>query len=272
MNYLNLEIADLNSEQVKGSDPVERGTWLMLQTYCAGQENGGRIEGARRWNDRKWQQLAAITLKEVKRECALWSWDGDDLIVWAYPVEQEEVIRRNRENGSKGGRPRKPTPQPKPEPNQNHPVSDGLTEGFDFAETKRKGIGKEGKEREGNAPKPPAPPAPAEKEPSGIDALKIRVNGLRAEWSKPARWSYAEDQHLFGGAAAQLEELTEADWSLLRAYLSAPLPQSAGYWQPKSRAKLCETFADVWGHVQRWANKGNGPSSPDGPTKPIGFR
>jgi hypothetical protein len=111
VNWLNISIQTLDSENFLGSDPIERGTWLCLLRYCIGQENGGTISGCIEWSDRKWQQLVRITKKESSRSCDLWSWDGDDLIVWGYPKEKETEVKEKREraktNGAKGGRPSK---------------------------------------------------------------------------------------------------------------------------------------------------------------------
>jgi hypothetical protein len=91
----------------------------MLQRFCIGQENGGRIVGCAAWKDRKWQQLARVTLAEVKRESELWVWDGPDLVVWGYPVEKETEVRTKREvartNGKGGGRPPKNPPEAPPQ-------------------------------------------------------------------------------------------------------------------------------------------------------------
>ena len=143
MNWLNLHDSVLDSHEVIGSDPMERGTWLMLQRYCIGQENSGVIENCREWPDRKWQQIARVTKKEVMRDCDLWSWNGNDLILWGYPVEKETEVKTNRLNGGKGGRPKKETGK---KPRENHPVSDRLTERFEIAETERKGKERKGKE------------------------------------------------------------------------------------------------------------------------------
>jgi hypothetical protein len=109
MNWLNISIQTLDSENFLGSDPTERGTWLCLLRYCIGQENGGTIFGCNQWSDRKWQQLVRITKKEAARSCELWSWDGNSLIVWGYPRDKETEVKEKREraktNGAKGGRP-----------------------------------------------------------------------------------------------------------------------------------------------------------------------
>lgn len=114
MDWLNLHIPTvLRSSEFIGSEPVDRSTHIMLLAFCAMAENGGVICGCRGWKDRKWQQLAAVTHAEVRRECDLWKWCGDDIHVMLYPVDKEREVRMKREiakqNGHKsGGRPRKP--------------------------------------------------------------------------------------------------------------------------------------------------------------------
>lgn len=155
MDWLNIHRSTLAAEAFLGCDPVQRATWLCLMAYCADQENGGRIEGASEWGDRKWQQVVRITKEEALTVCELWQWVDGVLIVWAYPVEKEEEVRRNRANGGKGGRP--------PKPANNQVVSSGLqsgltetvtqaeppapisaeTEGNRKGNRKEKGIGKE---------------------------------------------------------------------------------------------------------------------------------
>lgn len=128
MNWLNLNIQTLDSENFLGSEPTDRATWLCLLRYCIGQENGGIIEDSREWGDRKWQQLVRVTKKEALRECELWEWEGEALIVWGYPGDKEAEIKHLRAigkqtseakknaakaNGAKGGRPtRNPTENP----------------------------------------------------------------------------------------------------------------------------------------------------------------
>jgi len=71
------------------------------------------------WGDRKLQQLVGVTAKETRAPSELWSWDGFSLILWGYPLDKEIEVRTNRENGRKGGRPKKPASE---KPKQNHPV------------------------------------------------------------------------------------------------------------------------------------------------------
>lgn len=149
MEWLNLHTKTLDSEEVIGSDPVERGTWLMLLRYCIGQENGGVICDCKGWKDRKWQQLVRVTHREIATKSDLWSWDGDNLVVTHYPVEKETEVITNRLNGSRGGRPKTKT-QKKPGGFESviESVNPNETERIEIAETERKGIGKEGNGRE----------------------------------------------------------------------------------------------------------------------------
>ena len=122
MDWLNLHTSVLDSPEVVGAEPLDRGTWLMLLRYCIGQENGGTIADCAEWKDRKWQQLARVTLAEVKRASDLWRWDGGALVVYHYPIDKEEEVRCMRSlgklstpakraaakaNGRLGGRPAK---------------------------------------------------------------------------------------------------------------------------------------------------------------------
>lgn len=99
MNWLNISIPLLRSPEYIGSAPTERATWISLQGYCADQENGGRIVGARSWNDRKWQQVAGVTHEEAHAATPLLIWDADDLVLWQYPISQEHVAAAKRLGG-----------------------------------------------------------------------------------------------------------------------------------------------------------------------------
>ena len=148
MDWINLHTSTLDSAEFIGADPTCRATWLCLLRYCCGQENGGRVVDCASWSDRRWQQLARVTKREVTTASDLWTWDGNDLVVWEYPTEKEEEVARNRENGRLGGRPK----------NNNHPVNpkettrlpEPETTRFVSAETERNrkgiGIGKERKD------------------------------------------------------------------------------------------------------------------------------
>jgi hypothetical protein len=103
MEWVNIHRSTLGSAEFIGCEPVQRATWLCLLTYCFDQENGGRIENAQNWPDRQWQQIVRVTKEEVLSVCPLWTWDNSSLIVWSYPLEKEQKVQKNRENGRIGG-------------------------------------------------------------------------------------------------------------------------------------------------------------------------
>ncbi len=86
-----------------GSERQEQAVWLLLITYCADQENSGRIVGCRQWKPGAWLPTIGVSFDEVDHACDLWTWDGDDLIVHKYSVETEEKTRTLRERGRLGG-------------------------------------------------------------------------------------------------------------------------------------------------------------------------
>jgi hypothetical protein len=103
MEWLNVHVSTVRDPAYVGSPPVERATWLNLITYCAEQENGGRIVGAKAWKDRQWQQTCGVTKREVNVAEKLLQWEGEDLIVFFYPMEKEDEVKAKREGGRAGG-------------------------------------------------------------------------------------------------------------------------------------------------------------------------
>jgi hypothetical protein len=103
MDWLNIHTSTIDSVAFKGCDPIERATWLCLLRYCMGQENGGRIDDCATWGDSKWQQLCGVKRREVQRNCALWTHDGNGLTVAFYPSEKEREVSAKRVGGRNGG-------------------------------------------------------------------------------------------------------------------------------------------------------------------------
>lgn len=105
MEWLNIHRSTIDSEAFVDASPAQRGTWLALLNYCAGQENGGLIVGAGMFTDRKWIMLAGVTMDEVEDGCALWVWERDesDLRVEFYPHAAEALLQTKRAAGKKGG-------------------------------------------------------------------------------------------------------------------------------------------------------------------------
>ena len=102
MEWIKLDCNTSVTPEYGGSEPVVRATWLNLMLYCGKQENGGRIQDCASWPDRMWQQICGVTKDETRLECALYTWDGDDLIVAFYPIKAEEIVQSRREAGKAG--------------------------------------------------------------------------------------------------------------------------------------------------------------------------
>lgn len=167
MEYLNLHVGVLDSPELVGAEPVDRATWLYLMRYCAGQESGGRIVGCAAWGDRRWQQIARITLKEVRRKTDLWHWDGDDLVVEFYPREQESAVRAKRQAG------RETAAKRWPQQGGCAPANASLATPKLHAEGKEKEM-----EGEGNAPSNPPPAKRKETEPEWLARMRDHYVGI----------------------------------------------------------------------------------------------
>ena len=111
MNWINIHTDTLRTEDFLGSEPTERATWLSLLAWCCAQENGGVIIDCKDWKDRMWQQLCGVTKSEVETKSFLFGFEGNNLVVNYYPDDAETKVKTLRENGRKGGRPKKRVPQ-----------------------------------------------------------------------------------------------------------------------------------------------------------------
>jgi hypothetical protein len=150
MEWLNIHVPMLRAPEYVGSDPISRATWLNVTVYCVEQENGGRIVGAASWKDRQWQQTCGVTFEEVISAKKLLEIEGDDVLVWRYPVEKEAAVKQQRESGKLGGRPvQKPSDNHRVIPKENPRVNPPKTlphngkEGEGKGNRKEKGKGKE---------------------------------------------------------------------------------------------------------------------------------
>jgi hypothetical protein len=221
MDWLNLHTSTLDSAAFLGSTPVQRATWLCVLRYCVGQENSGRIENAREWSNRKWQQLCRVTSREVAAESDLWHWEDGCLVVAYYPLEKEEEVQRNRKNGRLGGRPIK---------NQvgDQMVNPEGTAGFDSAETEGNRKGREGNRKyiqEGGAenhlvlesakPVPFPAPEPPAKTPEQLRAEKLFHRRPSTAWGKAELTAWR-------AARATIEGTHADDWELLEWFYAQP--------------------------------------------------
>jgi hypothetical protein len=156
MNWLNIQVSSLRSEEYIGSDPTARATWLNVLAWCCEQENGGVIHGASSWGDRRWQQTCGVTLAEINAAGCLLCWSDGDLAVWNYPTDKEAEVKAKRDAGSIGGRAKTEAKAQaarvngaKQTPKQNPSTTQADTEANTQAEPKLTPNGREGKGKEG---------------------------------------------------------------------------------------------------------------------------
>lgn len=279
MEYINIPLYVIRSNEYIGSEPTQRATWLNLLSWSCDQENMGRIAGARSWGDRRWMQSCGVMQSEVAESCCLFHWDGDDLIVLFYPVDAQRELERKREiaraNGKKGGR--KPTSEPMQETNVGSNVGYQARIANDAPpESEKKGKEKKGN-REGETTTVDStpwedvpPPPPVFSSPS---RPRIADNHPAAD---PRAWQFivaclqvnpvwgktmptAQEQ----GIALEAWEsckgsVTPKDIHLLQAYYASGLDadrHGKQFWRPDSRARFFEKFNDVFTHATRWAKE-----------------
>lgn len=105
MNWFKVEIAQVNGPPFTEAEDDELGTWLRLYAYCAEQENGGRIAGAKRMSARAMMRALGVDAETLQQSPeTLWRWDGDDLLIEGYNHAQEEKCRSLRERAATGGK------------------------------------------------------------------------------------------------------------------------------------------------------------------------
>ncbi|QJE99101.1 hypothetical protein [Luteolibacter luteus] len=257
MNWINLNVTFLDSEEFISATPVQRATWLCLLRYCAGQENSGRIEGAKLWKDRMWLQVVRVRLREITvGECRLWEWQGDDLVVNFYPTEKEAEVRKKRTQGSLGGRGRTLKKQAVAagmgDESGNHMVSGTETTCLDSASREREEEGKEKRKGKGmemeDTPKPPKgdrvsiPADEADEEAPTLprrwrliprsERKNHRVHRNNVVMQRIGTWFGRRPESLWnvaeGLALTQLDP-PRGDVDLLERYYLAPLDRTADY-------------------------------------------
>ena len=261
MEYLNIPANAFRSPEFIGADPVQRGTWIALMGWCASQENGGRIPHCRGWKDRMWQQLVGVTAEEVMQDCDLWQWDGDDLVLTFYPVEQEQALRLKRdgnavggktvseakstaarENGRNGGRPRK------------NPTETQLETQAPPPETQLEPNVKEGKEKEskGRGERAGAHHAPPPLSPVNL----LPVDRVRAElatvFPSAPRHMTAGEQHDLFGSLSVLDELTAEDWQACRGWVTCPDRVRGRKLWPRDRAEFVANAGQAVESIRQW--------------------
>jgi hypothetical protein len=147
MEWLNIHSSTLSSDEFLDSPADDQAAWVLISSYCANQENGGRITGAKLWDDQKCMRALKVPRDRLKDQAFLWSWEGDDLLIAFYPIEQEEILRKKRGGAALGGRLR--GAQLKAQAQATKP-DDAKAEGEPMAKGLLKRKGREGKGKKGN--------------------------------------------------------------------------------------------------------------------------
>lgn len=244
MEWLNLHTSVLDSAEFLHAEPTQRATWLCLQRYCIGQENSGRIIGAKSWKDRIWQQLCRVTIKEIQDDCGLWSWEGDDLLVAFYNLESERKVQRLRGQAASAGHASwNKRSSPQGEPTAEPYGSNGGSGLGDAKGKERKGNGREGNEI---PPTPKGSVGQVVTQPKGKRTLKPgsvipseqpeplreRMLAVGALMRRQERTPWAAGE-LAALQAARLHDCSAADFESqlepLRAYYHATIPREIDY-------------------------------------------
>lgn len=264
MEYINIPLYVIRSNEYIGADPTQRATWLSLVAWSCDQENMGRIAGARTWGDRRWMQSCGVMASEVAESCGLFRWDGDDLVISFYPADAQREIERKREiaraNGRKGGR--KPTSEPIPETNVGSDVGNQPRIANEAPlESEKKGKEKKGN-REGEITTvdstpgevTPAAPVSPSSDSSPWDALQPL-----AEWVKTLRpgWDVSKFTGSERAALVAMHKsvggtLADAVKDCVARYLAAA-PANASKWDyPPDRLLFMKTFGDIIQKAFAW--------------------
>jgi hypothetical protein len=208
--------------------------------------------------------MCGATLDEVKgllaelKDADVFSIDDEGVMFSRRMVKDEKVRAARAAGGKLGGNPEL-IKGAKDNHKVNLKVKQKTTPSSSSSSSSSISTEKETLARKSTSVPPPDTPWPssASERGGGMDLIMKRINSLRSEWQLPAQWNSSEMHALHGGSAAQICELSDADWDDLKAYMAAKnLPRD--FWQPRSRLKFVETFSDVCASLQRWREKGNG--------------
>lgn len=104
MKYFSIDISLLSTPDFIRATAKQKGIWLDLYAYCAGQENKGIIIQAQNWPESHWQRLIGHSKSDMDEDSPLWFFRSDNLFVNHYDVRLEELVRTRRKSASIGGK------------------------------------------------------------------------------------------------------------------------------------------------------------------------
>jgi hypothetical protein len=140
MRYFITERVDVDGPEFSESGFEQIGAWVYLMSYCAAQENGGRVEGAKGRKDAFFDRSLKVSRTILEQESQLWTWTEEDLLVHFYSLEAEQSYQKKRESGQRGGKKRAENLAhakahatadalaTKPNPTQSHETKEDLTQ------------------------------------------------------------------------------------------------------------------------------------------------
>jgi hypothetical protein len=211
MNWLNLETRILHAPEYIGSDPKARATWLNVLLWAATRERSGREVGAKSWGDRQWQQTCGVTRREVLAASPLLIFEGEDLVIWSYPIDQEIEIKAKRAAGKLRAEKRWHNDSSA----SSSAINSASSSAYSSVHTEGKGIERERKGKElihgAEAPQvltlsadPESKPGPKKTRTRNplLDALAI-IDGSNVNQVTPSAWA------AIGKALADIKAVTE---------------------------------------------------------------
>lgn len=104
MKYFSIDISLLSTPDFVRATAKQKGIWLDLYAYCAGQENNGIIYQSQNWPDSHWQRFIGHSGSDLKEDCPLWFFRSENLFMNHYDTKLEELVRTRRKSASIGGK------------------------------------------------------------------------------------------------------------------------------------------------------------------------
>ncbi|MCF7732103.1 MAG: hypothetical protein K9N23_10460 [Akkermansiaceae bacterium] len=102
MKFFAIFNSDLDTEHFTAASNDQISTWLFLHSLCSKQTNSGTIQGAATMPDKFWSRQS-IEKTIIDEPSPLWSWSGDDLTIFPYDLDGEELYLKKVKGGKEGG-------------------------------------------------------------------------------------------------------------------------------------------------------------------------
>lgn len=210
MEWAKLLVRFVRSRDFVLASDLAVATWTRLLAYCAEQENLGVFQVNEKWSAREWLMVAGVTPEGIAAaaDAGLVERRDGSIIVVGYVGAPEANAATSRENGARGGRPRKGQHVITGTPKENQSVIPQVNQQVSLEE-RRGEKSREEKKREESAtpagpprsppvagalalaiqePEPPPKPEPKAREPSLFDRLSV---AFASAWEKRYGCAYS---------------------------------------------------------------------------------